>query len=54
MIRWYDSIAAVVVAYGILYFFFTLPIIGAIVAYMMYEHGWSAYCQFRWKQEYEK
>lgn len=54
MIRWYDYPAAIVFAYLIMYFFFTIPIAGAILAYMVYEVLWGQlYCQFRWKQENE-
>ncbi|MDC6481078.1 hypothetical protein PQZ46_00845 [bacterium] len=52
MIRWYDYPAAVVYAYLIIYFFFTIPIFGAILAYMIYEYLWGhMYCQFRLQQE---
>ena len=52
MIRWYDYPVAVVYAYLIMYFFFTIPIFGAILAYMIYEYLWGqVYCQFRLHQE---
>jgi hypothetical protein len=52
MVRWYDWIAAVVYAYLIMYFFFTIPIFGAIIAYMIYEYLWGhVYCQYRLQQE---
>ena len=52
MIRWYDWPAAVIYAYLIMYFFFTIPIFGAILAYMIYEYLWGqVYCQFRLQQE---
>ena len=52
MIRWYDWFLAVVYAYLIMYFFFTIPIFGAIIAYMIYEVLWGqVYCQFRLQQE---
>ena len=53
MIRWYDYPAAIAFAYLIMYFFFTIPIVGAIIAYMMYEYGWNSYCEFRLRQENE-
>ena len=54
MIRWYDYPAAIAFAYLIMYFFFTIPIAGAILAYMVYEVLWGQlYCQYRWKQENE-
>jgi len=51
MIRWYDYIAALAVAYWILYFFFTIPIAGAIIAYTLYEYVWNHYCNYRLRQE---
>jgi hypothetical protein len=52
MIRWYDIVAAISCSYLIMYFFFTVPIIGAIIAYVMYEYLWGqVYCQFRLMQE---
>ena len=53
MIRWYDYVAALMVADVLVMVFFTIPIFGAIIAYMMYEFGWEAYCQFRLEQENE-
>jgi len=52
MIRWYDWPAAIVYSYLIMYFFFTIPIFGAILAYVIYEVLWGQlYCQFRLQQE---
>ena len=51
MVRWYDYIAALAIAYWILYFFFTFPIIGAIIAYMLYDYVWNQYCNYRLRQE---
>jgi|TARA_B110000908_G_scaffold104304_1_gene122826 hypothetical protein len=51
MIRWYDWIAAVALAQFILVNFFTIPIIGAIIAYVAYTNGWDYYCQYRLRQE---
>jgi len=53
MIRWYDYPAAFLMANLLLTTFFTIPIVGAIIAYMMYEYGWNSYCQFRLRQENE-
>jgi hypothetical protein len=33
---------------------FSIPFIGFVVAYAMYEYGWNAYCQYRLRQENEK
>ena len=52
MVRWYDWVAAIAYAHLIMYFFFTIPIVGAIIAYMIYEYLWGhVYCQFRLQQE---
>ena len=52
MVRWYDWPAAIAYSYPIMYFFFTIPIVGAIIAYMIYEYLWGhVYCQFRLQQE---
>jgi TRAP-type mannitol/chloroaromatic compound transport system permease small subunit len=51
LIRWYDYPAALLAADLLLTTFFTIPIVGAIIAYVMYEYGWEAYCQFRLRQE---
>ena len=54
MVRWYDYPTAVVYSYLIMYFFFTIPIFGPIIAYMIYEYLWEhMYCQFRLQQENE-
>ena len=51
MIRWYDYIAAFIAADVLLTVFFTIPVFGAIIAYMMYEFGWESYCQDRKENE---
>jgi hypothetical protein len=51
MIRWYDYPAAFLAADLMMTAFFTIPIIGAIIAYMLYDIGWNAYCNFRLEQE---
>lgn len=51
MIRWYDYIAAFVVADVLLTVFFTIPIYGGIIAYIMYEFGWIRYCLYRKNME---
>ena len=51
MIRWYDYIAAFLVADLLLTVFFTIPIFGAIIAYAIYEYSWTGYCEFRLRQE---
>jgi hypothetical protein len=51
MIRWYDYLAAFLAADLILTSAFSIPWIGFVVAYAMYEYGWEAYCQYRLKME---
>ena len=51
MIRWYDYPAAIAFAYLIMYFFFTIPVFGAIITYVVYEYGWGWYCNYRLEQE---
>jgi len=51
MIRWYDYVAALLMANLLLTVFFTIPLAGAIIAYAMYEYGWDSYCDFRLRQE---
>lgn len=53
MTRWYDYIAAWLAAEIMLTAFVTIPIIGAILAYIVYEFGWLQwYCQYRRRQEF--
>jgi TRAP-type mannitol/chloroaromatic compound transport system permease small subunit len=54
MIRWYDYIAALIMAEVLLTIFFTVPFFGAIIAYVLYEYVWDLYCNFRLEQEYGK
>ena len=52
MIRWYDILAAVFFAYGILHFLVSVPVLGAAMAYGIY-WGWTDYyCPMRKEQEY--
>ena len=51
MIRWYDYPAAFIFAYFMLINFFTVPVFGAIIAYVTYEVWMNYYCQFRLRQE---
>ena len=51
MIRWYDYPAAFLFADIMVTTFFTIPIFGAIIAYVAYEIWMNWYCQFRFKQE---
>jgi TRAP-type mannitol/chloroaromatic compound transport system permease small subunit len=51
MIRWYDYGAALLMADLLATIFFTVPVVGAIIAYAMYEYGWNSYCEFRLRQE---
>ena len=51
--RWYDYPAALLAANLMITAAFSIPWIGLIVAYAMYEYGWEAYCQWRLKQENE-
>jgi len=52
MIRWYDYVAAFLMADILVTTFFVIPFAGAIIAYAMYEYGWDSYCKWRLKQEY--
>ena len=51
MIRWYDYPAAFLMADVMATSFFTIPVFGAIIAYVVYEYGWSWYCNYRLEQE---
>jgi hypothetical protein len=51
MIRWYDYPAAFLMADVLATSFFTIPVFGAIIAYVLYEFGWNWYCNFRLEQE---
>lgn len=53
MIRWYDYLGAFLIADVMVTSFFTIPIVGAIIAYGLYEYVWNWYCQFRLEQENE-
>jgi len=54
MIRWYDYLAAFLAADVMLTVALSIPWVGFIVAYAMYEYGREAYCQYRLRQEYER
>ena len=54
MIRWYDYPLAFLAADIMLTMAFTIPYVGFIAAYALYEYGWEAYCQWRRKQEHGK
>lgn len=47
MIRWYDYIAAFLMADVLATLFFTVPVFGAIAAYVLYDYGWGWYCTYR-------
>ena len=51
MIRWYDYPAAYIMADILVTLFFSVPVFGAMIAYIVYEYGWDAYCKFRLEQE---
>lgn len=50
MMYWYDYALAITFAYLMLLLFFNVPIIGAILAWGLYE-TWMGYCYFR--KDYE-
>jgi hypothetical protein len=54
LIRWYDYIIAFVTADFMTTAAFSIPWVGFVVAYAMYEYGWEAYCQYRLRQEHGK
>ena len=54
MIRWYDYLAALLAADIMLTIAFTIPYVGLVAAYALYEFGWESYCQWRLNQEYGK
>jgi len=45
--KWYDYPAAIFTANVIATSFFTIPGLGAIIAYVVYEYGWGSYCKWR-------
>lgn len=49
MIEWYDIVMAIVFAWVLLNIVF-VPYIGFVWAYVLYEYGWNAYCQYRKNQ----
>jgi hypothetical protein len=51
MIRWYDYIAAFLAADVMATAFFSLPIIGAFVAWGVYELWMNVYCEWRKNME---
>lgn len=51
MVRWYDYIVAFIVADVLATLFFSVPLFGAILAYVLYEYGWDSYCKFRLERE---
>ena len=52
MVRWYDALAAILCAYAMMYAFFSIPVIGAFVAYGLYELWMQLYCRWRHEEEY--
>lgn len=51
MVKWYDYIAAIVIADLLLTIFLTVPIFGAVIAFVIYEYVWEGYCQYRLQME---
>lgn len=51
MIRWYDYPAAFLMADVLVTMFFTIPLFGAVLAYLGYEYIWGWYCNYRLEQE---
>jgi TRAP-type mannitol/chloroaromatic compound transport system permease small subunit len=54
LIRWYDYVAAVLMADLLMTVAFVVPFIGFVVAYVIYDFGWDSYCNWRLEQEYGK
>ena len=52
LLRWYDYVIAIGFADVLLTIAFTVPFVGFIVAYAVYEYGWDFYCNWRYEQEY--
>ena len=50
MIRWYDYIAAFIVADLTVAFFFGVPF-GGVVAYLLVFYVWDYYCEWRKDRE---
>jgi len=51
VIRWYDYIAAFVFADIIMTLAFSIPMFGFVAAYILYEYGWTGYCEYRKSNE---
>jgi hypothetical protein len=51
MIRWYDYIAAFIVADLTFALFFGVPIFGGIAAYLLVFYVWDYYCEYRKSME---
>lgn len=52
MIRWYDYPIAFLAADVMATAFFSIPVVGAFVAWGVYELWMSVYCPWRLDQEY--
>jgi uncharacterized membrane protein YcaP (DUF421 family) len=50
LIRWYDYIAAFVMADVMMTSFFSVPVLGAVIAFGLWEL-WKYYCEYRKGQE---
>ena len=49
--RWYDYLAAFIVADIATVFLFTIPLFGGIFTYIVCKYGWDAYCEYRKEME---
>jgi len=47
LIRWYDYLAAFIVADLTVALFFGIPILGGFAAYLLVFHVWDIYCEYR-------
>ena len=51
MTRTYDIVIAVIFSWLMLTLALSIPYIGFMAAWVLYEPGWDYYCQYRLEQE---